>query len=78
MGDGRLEAEGPKILYLYGSGMGLGPPSIKAIRMLFDGGYEVLCCDYRGTGHSSGRWWTSKWDGCSRASSAAIAGTARS
>ncbi|MHC4223691.1 MAG: alpha/beta hydrolase family protein [Planctomycetota bacterium] len=51
---------GPPVLLLYGSGMGVfGDTTVQMIRILFDGGYSVLCCDYRGTGHSEGKWGTS-------------------
>ncbi|MHC4932819.1 MAG: alpha/beta hydrolase, partial [Planctomycetota bacterium] len=51
---------GPPVLLLYGSGMGVfGDTTVQTIRILFDGGYSVLCCDYRGTGHSEGKWGTS-------------------
>jgi len=50
---------GPPVLLLYGSGMGIAG-SRDAIRMLHDAGYAVLCCDYRGTGRSGGRWGTSR------------------
>ncbi|MGH7162973.1 MAG: alpha/beta hydrolase [Planctomycetota bacterium] len=53
------DSGGPPVLLLYGSGMGIAG-SMEAIQMLHDGGYSVLCCDYRGTGYSSGRWWTSR------------------
>jgi hypothetical protein len=33
---------------------------IQFIEILHDGGYAVLCCDYRGTGFSDGTWWTSR------------------
>jgi len=33
---------------------------IQFTEILHDGGYAVLCCDYRGTGFSSGTWWTSR------------------
>jgi len=50
---------GPAVLLLYGSGMGIAG-IWEAAQMLHDGGYSVLCCDYRGTGYSSGRWWSSR------------------
>ncbi len=52
--------EGPPVLLLYGAGMGIAG-IWEAVTMLHDGGYAVLCCDYRGTGYSSGRWWTSRY-----------------
>ncbi len=51
--------QGPPVLLLYGSGMGIAG-SREAIKMLHQGGYSVLCCDYRGTGFSGGRWGTSR------------------
>lgn len=51
---------GPPVLLLYGSGMGVAGIS-EFTRMLHEGGYGVLVCDYRGTGYSSGRWWTSRF-----------------
>jgi pimeloyl-ACP methyl ester carboxylesterase len=50
---------GPAVLLLYGSGMGIAG-IFEAFTMLHDAGYKVLCCDYRGTGWSSGRWWSSR------------------
>jgi len=55
-----VPGEGPPVLLLYGSGMNIARSS-ELIEMLHDAGYGVLCCDYRGTGYSSGRWWTSKF-----------------
>ena len=52
--------EGPPVLVLYGSGMAIA--GIRdLLRSLRDAGYAVLCCDYRGTGYSSGRWGTSRY-----------------
>jgi len=51
---------GPPVLLLYGSNMGIRGVR-QFIEMLHDGGYSVLCCDYRGTGFSTGRWWTSRY-----------------
>ncbi len=51
--------KGPPVLLLYGSGMGIAG-SRDAIKMLHEAGYAVLCCDYRGTGYSAGRWGTSR------------------
>ena len=51
--------DGPPVLLLYGSGMGVAR-AWPFVEMLHQGGYAVLCCDYRGTGFSSGRWWTSR------------------
>lgn len=52
--------DGPPVLVLYGSGMGIAG-SIEIVQMLRDAGYSVLCCDYRGTGYSSGKWGTSRF-----------------
>ncbi|MDH3592154.1 MAG: hypothetical protein OER88_09755, partial [Planctomycetota bacterium] len=49
-----VEKDGPPVLLLYGSGMKI-ESSRKIISILHHGGYGVLCCDYRGTGNSSGR-----------------------
>jgi pimeloyl-ACP methyl ester carboxylesterase len=55
-----VRSSGPPVLLLYGSGMGVfGDTTVQMIRILYDGGYSVLCCDYRGTGHSEGKWGTS-------------------
>jgi pimeloyl-ACP methyl ester carboxylesterase len=54
-----IRNDGPPVLVLYGSGMGIAGIR-ELLRSLRDAGYSVLCCDYRGTGHSSGRWWTSR------------------
>ncbi|MHC4135576.1 MAG: alpha/beta hydrolase [Planctomycetota bacterium] len=55
-----LQSDGPPVLVLYGSGMGIA--GIRdLLRSIRDAGYAVLCCDYRGTGHSSGRWGTSRY-----------------
>lgn len=51
---------GPPVLLLYGSGQGIAGVW-ELIVMLHDAGYDVLCADYRGTGYSSGRWWTSRY-----------------
>jgi len=53
------ERDGPGVVLLSGSGMGIRGV-IQFIEVLYDGGYSVLCCDYRGTGYSSGGWWTSR------------------
>jgi pimeloyl-ACP methyl ester carboxylesterase len=53
------ERDGPGVVLLYGSGMGIRGVN-QFIELLYDGGYSVLCCDYRGTGYSSGKWWTSR------------------
>lgn len=53
------DQEGPAVVLLSGSGMGIRG-MIQFIEFLHDGGYAVLCCDYRGTGYSSGSWWTSR------------------
>jgi pimeloyl-ACP methyl ester carboxylesterase len=53
------ERDGPGVVLLYGSGMGIRGVH-EFVEILHDGGYSVLCCDYRGTGYSSGRWWTSR------------------
>jgi pimeloyl-ACP methyl ester carboxylesterase len=53
------DREGPGVVLLQGSAMGIRG-MIQFIEILHDGGYAVLCCDYRGTGHSSGDWWTSR------------------
>jgi len=46
--------DGPPVLVLYGSGMGIA--GIRdLLRSIRDAGDAVLCCDYRGTGYSSGR-----------------------
>lgn len=50
---------GPGVVLLYGSAMGIRGV-IQFTEILHDGGYSVLCCDYRGTGFSSGKWWTSR------------------
>jgi pimeloyl-ACP methyl ester carboxylesterase len=55
-----VPADGPPLLLLPGSGMGISRND-KLIRILHDGGYSVLNCDYRGTGYSSGRWMTSRY-----------------
>jgi len=55
-----VPAKGPPVLLLYGSGMNIAGSS-ELIEMLHDAGYGVLCCDYRGTGYSSGSWWTSRF-----------------
>jgi pimeloyl-ACP methyl ester carboxylesterase len=55
-----IRSDGPPVLVLYGSGMGIA--GIRdLLRSIRDAGYAVLCCDYRGTGHSSGRWGTSRY-----------------
>jgi pimeloyl-ACP methyl ester carboxylesterase len=55
-----IRNDGPPVLVLYGSGMGIA--GIRdLLRSLRDAGYAVLCCDYRGTGYSSGRWGTSRY-----------------
>jgi pimeloyl-ACP methyl ester carboxylesterase len=53
------DRDGPGVVLLYGSAMGIRGV-IQFIEILHDGGYAVLCCDYRGTGYSSGKWWTSR------------------
>ena len=50
---------GPGVVLLYGSAMGIRGVT-QFTEILHDGGYAVLCCDYRGTGFSSGKWWTSR------------------
>ncbi|MHC5032012.1 MAG: alpha/beta hydrolase family protein [Planctomycetota bacterium] len=55
-----VRGDGPPVLVLYGSGMAIA--GIRdLLRSLRDAGYSVLCCDYRGTGHSTGRWGTSRY-----------------
>ncbi len=55
-----LRNDGPPVLVLYGSGMAIA--GIRdLLRSLRDAGYQVLCCDYRGTGYSTGRWRTSRY-----------------
>jgi len=53
------DSGGPPVLVLYGSGMGIAGVW-ELVQCLHEGGYGVLCCDYRGTGWSSGRWGTSR------------------
>jgi len=53
------DSDGPGVVLLSGSGMGIRG-MVQFIEILHDGGYAVLCCDYRGTGYSSGKWWTSR------------------
>jgi len=53
------DRDGPGVVLLYGSAMGIRGV-IQFTEILHDGGYAVLCCDYRGTGFSSGTWWTSR------------------
>lgn len=53
------DRDGPGVVLLYGSAMGIRGV-VQFIEILHDGGYAVLCCDYRGTGFSSGKWWTSR------------------
>jgi pimeloyl-ACP methyl ester carboxylesterase len=53
------DRDGPGVVLFSGSGMGIRGV-IQFVEILHDGGYAVLCCDYRGTGYSSGKWWTSR------------------
>ena len=54
-----VEGNGPPVLVLSGSNMGISGVA-EFIEILYNAGYSVLCCDYRGTGWSSGRWWRNK------------------
>lgn len=48
-----VDRGGPPVLVLYGAGMSIARAS-ELLRILHEGGYSSLCCDYRGVGYSSG------------------------